>query len=209
MVSLTSNLQPRTSETLLTRGQFGSIVVDGTMTSKIWVIGSSPECDIVIAKSNVSRKHCRLTLEDGRFLLQDLKSTNGTFVNGVQITGKVEVTRSDEITLGTSALFPWQDITRNAGPAGRSSQARQIHIGRDPDNDVVLDYEMISSRHALLTISGGQAILEDLGSTNGTAINSPENAIKRHRLDSGDMVFFGSLRVPAAKLLAADSKRKA
>lgn len=178
------------------------------MTSKIWVIGSSPECDIVITKSSVSRKHCRLTLENGRFMLQDLKSTNGTFVNGVPISGKVEVARSDEITLGSSALFPWQDITPNAGPAGSNSPARQIRIGRDPDNDVVLDYDMISSRHALLTISGGQAILEDLGSTNGTAINTPENAIKRHRLDSGDVVFFGSLRVAAAKLLAADVKPK-
>lgn len=81
---------------------------------------------------------------------------------------------------------------------------KQLKIGREADNDLVFDYPMVSSSHALLTVAGGMATIEDLGSTNGTAINSPENRITRAPLRESDIVFFGSLRVPASRLLQAD-----
>lgn len=82
--------------------------------SKTWVIGSSPECDIVITRPNVSRKHCRLEFQEGRYFLKDLKSTNGTFVNGDRLSGRVEVAPADEILLGSNVPFPfpWPDETR-------------------------------------------------------------------------------------------------
>lgn len=206
--------------------------------SKSWVIGSSPNCDIVVTKPNVSRRHCRLILQGRRFYLEDLDSTNGTFVNGVQISDRVEVHQRDEIVLGSNVLFPWPDEVQNQPtppplPSARSrggmehrqptpakqaplveptivdsldSAPKQIRIGRDASNDLVLDYPMVSSVHAVLTIRDGQAILEDLDSTNGTAINSPDNTIRQQVLNAKDVVFFGSLRVPAAKLLAVHPK---
>lgn len=209
--------------------------------SKSWVIGSSPSCDIVVTKPNVSRSHCRLMIDEGRFFLEDLESTNGTFVNGVQISGRAEVQLEDEIFLGSNVLFPWPDEVRNRPdqsatppvPMGRIlggmesevaplnpppiveptivdsppvSGRKQIRIGREDYNDLVLDFPMVSSTHALLTIAEGRAILEDLDSTNGTAINSPENTIERHPLEPSDVVFFGSLRVPASELLTANPK---
>ncbi len=205
--------------------------------SRSWVIGSSPNCDIVVTQPNVSRNHCRLILEDGRFFLEDLESTNGTYVNGVGVSGRVEVSLSDRIVLGSNVPFPWPDEVQGLGtplvshkaserilggmesqvasleseaplvePTLLSAGRRQIRIGRDASNDLVLDYAMVSSRHALLTIADGQAILEDLESTNGTAVNSPDNTIHRHPIGPEDVVYFGSLRVPAAKLLEAHPK---
>jgi two-component system, NtrC family, response regulator GlrR len=49
------------------------------------VVGTSPECDIALVDTHVSRKHCELRLEEGGVLVRDLGSKNGTFVNDVQI----------------------------------------------------------------------------------------------------------------------------
>jgi pSer/pThr/pTyr-binding forkhead associated (FHA) protein len=177
--------------------------------SKSWVIGSSPKCDVVITKPNVSRRHCKLIQDEGRFFLEDLDSTNGTFVNGEELEGPVQVTPDDRILLASNVPFPWPDDARQQEPAELFwpvGTDQRIRIGRERENDVVLDYEMVSGRHALLTLENGQAVIEDLGSTNGTAINSPENTIRKNRLDPGDVVFFGSLRVPAKQLLAVELK---
>jgi pSer/pThr/pTyr-binding forkhead associated (FHA) protein len=66
---------------------------------------------------------------------------------------------------------------------------------------VVLDYPMVSAHHARITLAGGQARIEDLGSTNGTALGRPERKITEAPLPADGVVFFGSLRVPAPRLL--------
>ena len=78
---------------------------------------------------------------------------------------------------------------------------RLVTIGSAPDNDVVLDYPIVSGHHARLVIEGGEARIEDLGSTNGTSVNQPGNRIRSHPLTASDAVFFGSLRVPGERLL--------
>ena len=77
-----------------------------------------------------------------------------------------------------------------------------ICIGRLPDNDVVLDYPNVSGRHARIVFEDGRPWLEDCGSRNGTAVGSPEKRIERARLSPDDAVYFGTLRVHAARLLA-------
>ena len=52
----------------------------------------------------VSRQHAILTSESGSFFLDDLNTTNGTFVNGQQIVGKVLIKQSDQITIGTQTF---------------------------------------------------------------------------------------------------------
>ena len=52
------------------------------------ILGRDPSCDVVIegAGSQVSRRHCRLTAQGGgHFLVEDLGSTNGVFVNGRRV----------------------------------------------------------------------------------------------------------------------------
>lgn len=85
---------------------------------------------------------------------------------------------------------------------GAPTGARVVSIGSAPDNDLILDYPIISGHHARLCIHGDQVMLEDLGSTNGTAIGTPENKIQQQVLLPTDTVYFGSFRVPAERLLA-------
>ena len=62
----------------------------------------------------------------------------------------------------------------------------RVTIGRKPHNDIALDHRAVSSQHATLTLMLDDAILEDLGSTNGTLMKGEK--IFRQKLTSGDKV---------------------
>ncbi|MGD9902439.1 MAG: FHA domain-containing protein [Vicinamibacterales bacterium] len=51
----------------------------------IKTVGRAPRADFVVDAPLVSRLHCRLTLQDDGVLVEDLESTNGTFVNGQRV----------------------------------------------------------------------------------------------------------------------------
>jgi len=79
-----------------------------------WVVGGLPTCEVFVENSFVSSRHCRLTQTKEGFFLEDLGSTNGTYVNGKPIAGKgrVRVFPSDLITLGKKARMPWPKAAR-------------------------------------------------------------------------------------------------
>lgn len=67
------------------------------------VIGRSPAADLVILDDKISRFHCGIRLWDGDFVLKDLKSRNGTYVNGQRVeTAKLHT--GDRIQVG-SCIF--------------------------------------------------------------------------------------------------------
>ena len=76
-----------------------------------WVIGRAPDCDIVVNDPQVSARHCQLMRTEAGWLLRDLGSTNGTFVNGVRIAGTVSVRPGDKILLANAVPLPWPSIT--------------------------------------------------------------------------------------------------
>src|SRR5690606_34521176 len=61
-------------------------------------VGRSSELDMVLVEEMVSRKHARMVLRGSRLELEDLGSTNGTFVNGEKID-KTTVGRGDRILI--------------------------------------------------------------------------------------------------------------
>jgi pSer/pThr/pTyr-binding forkhead associated (FHA) protein len=65
-------------------------------------LGRSLDNDIVVNDTYVSRKHARITLEGSDFAIEDLGTTNGTYVNGTNIKGKGKVIlkEGDEVKLG-------------------------------------------------------------------------------------------------------------
>jgi pSer/pThr/pTyr-binding forkhead associated (FHA) protein len=161
---------------------------------RIWTIGRSPQCDVVVDESGVSRHHCRLIQADQGIFLEDLSSQNGTYLNGRRIASRVAVCRADAIRLGPNAAMPWPDEIP-------LSDVRLVRIGRAADNDVVLNSATVSAHHALLRIEPGSMVLEDLGSRNGIALGRPGNKIRRVRVALDDIAYFGSRRVPIQELL--------
>ncbi|MEW6434544.1 MAG: ATPase, T2SS/T4P/T4SS family [Myxococcota bacterium] len=67
-------------------------------------IGRLAGNDIVLAKGNVSKYHSKLVLKDGKYIVVDLKSTNGTFVNGKKIAAPQVVKPTDKIYIGDYVL---------------------------------------------------------------------------------------------------------
>ncbi|MBN2148313.1 MAG: FHA domain-containing protein [Anaerolineales bacterium] len=65
-----------------------------------FTIGREAGNDIVISDADVSRKHATLTLQGDTYLLEDLGSTNGTFVNGERIAGPTILTVGDMVSFG-------------------------------------------------------------------------------------------------------------
>ena len=63
------------------------------------LLGRSSSCQLVFADDTVSRRHAELRVIDGRWILRDLDSSNGTFVNG-RLVMEAEVSAGDEIVLG-------------------------------------------------------------------------------------------------------------
>ncbi len=90
-------------------------VVEGTEKGKIdeilsvrWVIGRT-DTDLELIDSNVSRKHAVIeAISENNISIRDLASTNGTFVNGVQINSK-KLSDGDMIKVGSTTLrfFTW------------------------------------------------------------------------------------------------------
>jgi pilus assembly protein CpaF len=67
-------------------------------------IGRVQGNDIVLPKQNVSKKHSRIVVKDGKFIIVDLKSTNGTYVNGRKIASPMVIKETDKIYIGDFIL---------------------------------------------------------------------------------------------------------
>lgn len=82
----------------------------------IVTIGRDITNDIVINDPEVSRHHCRLTQGGGGYTLEDLGSTNGTFVNGQRLTGARPLSHGDMLGMGETVTLAYE---------GQAADARQ------------------------------------------------------------------------------------
>ena len=152
------------------------------------------ECHVVFDQSHsVSRRHAELRCRDGRWLLVDLNSSFGTFVNGRKIAEPTTVQEGAKLQFGTggpevvilvadAAAGPHASLSAAAvelidpstGHVGRIAVSKPVMtIGRDPENDIPLDATAVavSRRHAEIREESGGYVLHDLGSFNGTFVN--------------------------------------
>lgn len=79
-------------------------LADGTqvpfdLVNEDTIIGRLPENDIAIEDESLSGRHARFVLSDGICELEDLQSTNGTFVNGTQID-RIQLSHGDQLQFG-------------------------------------------------------------------------------------------------------------
>ena len=63
------------------------------------IIGRDEECDLFIPERQVSRRHARIAVEGDRYILTDLGSKNGTFVNGQPVAEPYSLQNGDEIQI--------------------------------------------------------------------------------------------------------------
>jgi hypothetical protein len=64
------------------------------------LLGRARGCDVRISSAQVSRRHCLLRVLEGYLTIEDLKSCNGTFLNGVLVEGRQAVRPGDQLRVG-------------------------------------------------------------------------------------------------------------
>src|SRR3954470_21681767 len=99
-------------------------------------IGRLAGNDIVLGKGNVSKYHSRIVLKDGKFIIVDMKSTNGTYVNGKKIGAPQVVRPSDKIYIGDYIINVEAPAEGDAGeeeeqPAEEDGAEAQADEGED------------------------------------------------------------------------------
>jgi pSer/pThr/pTyr-binding forkhead associated (FHA) protein len=67
-------------------------------------IGRAASCDLVVSDNYVSNVHARIFAKDGAYWLEDLGSTNGTYVNRGKVSVPVAIGPGDEVRVGKATL---------------------------------------------------------------------------------------------------------
>jgi EmrB/QacA subfamily drug resistance transporter len=180
------------------------------------VLGRDDSADVALADEEISRRHLRVVVSRERVVLEDLGSSNGTFVNGARIVGAHTPSAGDQIRIGKTVLEFTPDpelaertvlrpvpraaadqaiaelrVIRGPGAGESSPLTGTVQIGREADCDLVLPDEEVSRHHAEVTPVRGEVAIEDLRSTNGTFLNG-ERMLERATLQPGDLIQVGS-----------------
>ena len=87
------------------------------------IIGRDPSNNVAINDAEISRKHSRLSFQGGKYVLEDLGSTNGTFVNGQRLAGPVVLKSGDVVSLGEQIVLMYDAI--NVDPGATIASPRQ------------------------------------------------------------------------------------
>jgi hypothetical protein len=90
------------------------------LSGETFVLGRSQKCSLSVSSDVASREHAELRLEDGKWILADLGSSNGTWLNERRVD-KVEVCPHDVITLGKSGVRV-RILTLDPEPPPRSEE---------------------------------------------------------------------------------------
>jgi len=187
-------------------------------------IGRSSNNDIQIAEQHVSRQHAVITYRDGVFMVTDLGSSNGTFVNDTQIDEPFPLFADDVIRLYVPIIkfmTATQDEADEAyesgfyiaatNPSGQGSLIvtngpqegqtiplllEEVTIGRATHQaswEILLQDPSVSRPHARLEKREGRWYIIDLGSSNGTRVNTVTVDKTGHILADGDTLELGRL----------------
>lgn len=94
------------------RTQAYLIVISGPHVGRMYKVdqqeltmGRSPQVDIQLNDVGVSRRHARIVRRADNVFVQDMKSANGTYINGVQVTDDFQLEDGDKITLGGTTIL--------------------------------------------------------------------------------------------------------
>ncbi len=152
----------------------------------------SDVCEIILSREFVSRRHCALRAEDGGVVVEDLETTNGTFVNGVQVR-RQRLNPGDRIGLGKASPHHFIFTLSDETPKRKYVLPTQkvYRIGRAAECDLpLLRDPTVSNRHARLLVRANKMTIEDLGSSSGTFVNG--NLVRVADISPVDQVRIGT-----------------
>ncbi len=113
------------------------------------VIGRAPECNLRIASSQVSRRHCRLTVTDSEVFVCDLGSANGTLLNGKPLPREIEVAVApgDALFVGPlKFVVEYQPPPALSAREAEAAAIRELAIAQGVNEEETVDYPLARMR---------------------------------------------------------------
>lgn len=129
-------------------GQRFALDEDGTL------IGRQPDVGVYLDSLSVSRHHARIFGQHGAYFIEDLGSSNGTYVNGLRVNGRAGLTEHDEVRIGPYTFHLHED--RPPPPSGADPIVRA-------SVDATASNQTLFSQNAAYKLQVVLAIARDLG----------------------------------------------
>ena len=172
-------------------------------------MGRDPKSSVVFEDQEISRRHAAIAEKDGKYYLQDLGSSNGTYLNGQQLEpGKwVEFKPGDAMGLGKKLELnrSLNDLPEHLPELKLPINNGAITVGREAGNTLQTSWPDSSRSHAVIQNKDGQNWIWDKGSSNGTLINGKKIPSQQWVvLNPGSKVQFGFSPQGAFNVAAAD-----
>lgn len=123
---------------------------DGTL------IGRQPDVAVYLDSLSVSRHHARILCQQGGYFVEDLGSSNGTYVNGARVAGRAPLTEEDELRIGP---YTFHLHTDRPAPAAAPEQIVRASVDATATNPTLY------SQNAAYKLQVVLAIAQDLGRT--------------------------------------------
>jgi predicted component of type VI protein secretion system len=96
------------------------------ITKEVTVLGRDVSNDIVIGDSEISRQHSRISRTPGGYVLEDLGSTNGTYINGVRLAAPQVLNPGDTVGLGENVTLMFNATSPEAAATVMGAAARAV-----------------------------------------------------------------------------------
>ncbi|MFH1923148.1 MAG: SpoIIE family protein phosphatase [Planctomycetota bacterium] len=123
------------------------------LVDKEILVGRDQSCQIAIDADSVSRQHARLALENGTYVIEDLQSRNGTYLNGEKIEGKVRLKEDDRLEIGVTAFVFRSSRPVYHAPSVGSSPSVLCSIDAVAGEDTVAQVNAEGKLRAILRIT--------------------------------------------------------
>ncbi len=95
-------------------------------------IGRDAQNDIVVPEADVSRRHARLSRHGNAYVLEDLGSTNGTFVNGKRLVAPYTLHPGDEVQFGPNVVFVYEQVSDPDATVAVQAQTLRAAVQKQP-----------------------------------------------------------------------------
>jgi predicted component of type VI protein secretion system len=160
----------------------------------IVLVGRHPDCDAVILNSRkISRKHCAVALVNNRFLVRDLGSMNGVWVNGVRVESQSAVDFGDELMIGDVAFTLNADKAAaakskgaSAAPIAAETPLAPAKSQRAPEAVAARSKPLARPKNLDLSMEFPVPIDDDDGEDDGFAVPPPKQKPLGGDTDVGD-----------------------
>ncbi|MFN2225945.1 MAG: FHA domain-containing protein, partial [Anaerolineae bacterium] len=179
-------------------------------------LGRSQDNDIILEDRKVSSQHAQLSLGRDGWMVGDLNSSNGTYVDGQQLAPRrpVPLGPGSVVQIGDFQFQLRQPAPDEAPPpqvgdrVSISAQSRPglaayfggrlvkmplegdvLTLGRSPDNNLEIPDSLVSGHHARLERRGQTYRIVDMGSTNGLTYQGQR--VPEHTFADGDVIYIG------------------